>query len=266
MFQFLALRPWVPLVLLLHVAPGSPAPTGGAAQPDPDVLVYGSTPGAIMAAVAASRAGASVTLVDPARRIGGCCAGGLGRTDRGNSVVIGGLANEFFQRNRRFYAPGSNDSLSKPVCAGDNTAVDCGIYLEPHVAEAVFQDMLTHAGVKQVKVPTRGGSGGGTPAQSQQVGSVVKGGGEDIRAIIMEDGTTTFSAKVFIDGTYEGDLMARSGADFTWGRESRNEFNEVTAVHARTCHHRHAQSAVFIPSMCQICPHPLPLVSRMRAV
>ena len=148
--------------------------------------------------------------------------------------MIGGLANEFFQRNRRVYDPGNNESLSSPVCADNNKTVQCGIYLEPHVAEAVFQDMLTQAGVKQVKVPMREGNDGETAGQSQQgpmqVGSVVKSRAGVIQSIVMEDGITSFSAKVFIDGTYEGDLMARSGADFTWGRESRHEFNEVTTV------------------------------------
>jgi hypothetical protein len=144
------------LTLLSLLSLQQPAFLSGGQTDAADVLVYGSTPGAIMAAVAAARTGASVTLVDPSRRIGGCCAGGLGRTDRGNSIVIGGLANEFFQRNHRTYDPGSNESLSKPVCAGGNKAVECGIYLEPHAAEAVFQDMLTQAGVKQVKVPMRG--------------------------------------------------------------------------------------------------------------
>lgn len=66
-----------------------------------DVLVYGSTPGAVMSAVAAARRGSRTVLVDPAARVGGMCSGGLGQTDKGNPVVIGGLAREFFTRNRQ---------------------------------------------------------------------------------------------------------------------------------------------------------------------
>ena len=108
-----------------------------------DVLVYGSTPGAVTAAVAAARRGASVLLLDPAPRVGGMCSGGLGRTDRGNSIVIGGLAKEFFARNRRVYHP--EIPLWKPM----NTTRDVldGFYLEPHVAEQLFLGMLCEANV-----------------------------------------------------------------------------------------------------------------------
>jgi hypothetical protein len=87
-----------------------------------DVLVYGSTPGAVMAAVAAARQGARTVLVDPAPRVGGVCSGGLGHTDKGNPIVIGGYAREFFTRNARAYDAG---------------AVAPDFSLEPHVAEAV---------------------------------------------------------------------------------------------------------------------------------
>ena len=101
------------LVALLAAAVAS-------AQHDADVVVYGSTPGAITAAVAAARQGANTILVDPAPRVGGMCSGGLGRTDRGNSVVIGGYAQEFFARNRAHYHPGT-PIHSKPgtICQTD---------------------------------------------------------------------------------------------------------------------------------------------------
>ena len=83
------------------------ATTVASAQHEADVVVYGSTPGAVTSAVAAARQGATTILVDPAPRVGGMCSGGLGRTDRGNSVVIGGYAQEFFARNRAHYHPGT---------------------------------------------------------------------------------------------------------------------------------------------------------------
>ena len=93
------------LVALLATAVAS-------AQHEADVVVYGSTPGAITAAVAAARQGTTTILVDPSPRVGGMCSGGLGRTDRGNSVVIGGYAQEFFARNRAHYHPGTPIAIS----------------------------------------------------------------------------------------------------------------------------------------------------------
>ena len=62
-----------------------------------------------MASVAAARHGANVLLIDPAPRVGGVCSGGLGRTDKGNPIVIGGIAGEFFLRNARVYNDRAND-------------------------------------------------------------------------------------------------------------------------------------------------------------
>ena len=119
-----------------------------------DVVVYGSTPGAVISAVAAARQGARTILVDPAPRVGGMCSGGLGRTDRGNSIVIGGLAQEFFARNRAHYHP-DLPILDKPgtICHSDShgTDIGCGFYLEPHVAEDIFLQMMKEAGVQHLR-------------------------------------------------------------------------------------------------------------------
>ena len=97
------------------------APGGGEA----DVIVYGSTPGAIISAVAAARHGAKTFLLDPAPRVGGMCSGGLGRTDRGNSIVIGGFAQEFFERNRAHYYPAQKPfARGKPGTVCTNSAHD----------------------------------------------------------------------------------------------------------------------------------------------
>ena len=173
-----------------------------------DVVVYGSTPGAVISAVAAARQGAHTILVDPAPRVGGMCSGGLGHTDRGNSIVIGGLAQEFFARNRAHYHPGL-PIHDKPgtICQHDThgTDIGCGFYLEPHVAESIFLKMMKEAGVQHLHT------------NGSQVESVAKEG-TVIKSLTLEDGTTV-SGKVFVAGTYEGDLMARSGTSFTWGRE-----------------------------------------------
>lgn len=171
-----------------------------------DVVVYGSTPGAVMSAVAAARQGAQTILVDPAPRVGGMCSGGLGRTDRGNSVVIGGLAQEFFARNRAYYHHGLPiHDTPGTICLND-TDIECGFYLEPHVAEGIFLQMIHEAGVQHLRT------------NGSQVDRVEKEG-TSLKSLTLQDGTT-ISGKVFIAGTYEGDLMARSGTSFTWGREA----------------------------------------------
>ena len=165
-----------------------------------DVLVYGSTPSGIMAAVAASRNGAKTALVSQRKHIGGMCSGGLGQTDIGSCAeeVIGGIPLEFFQRNARRYA------VPQPRAPWN---------LEPHVAKDVFLTMMNESAVELLPFA--------------EVESVSKKG-RRLGSITMVDGNT-YKAAVFIDASYEGDLMARSGVSYTWGRESRSQYNESGA-------------------------------------
>jgi hypothetical protein len=180
----------------------TPSAADAQAQAAPyDVLVYGSTPSGIMAAVAAARHGASTALLSQRPHIGGVCSGGLGQSDIGSCAneVIGGLALEFFHRNARSYA------TTQPRAPWN---------LEPHVAKAVFLAMLNESGVSLLP-----------PAEV----SAVQKQGTRISAITAEDGSR-YSATVFIDASYEGDLMARSeGVSYTWGREARSQYNETGA-------------------------------------
>src|SRR6266542_7072600 len=95
-----------------------------------DVVVYGGTAGGVMTAVAAAREGARVALLEPRDHLGGMVSGGLGWTDFGKKEVIGGYAREFFERAGRAYG--------EPI----------QWYLEPHVAEAIFKDLVKEAGVE----------------------------------------------------------------------------------------------------------------------
>lgn len=176
------------------------ASTDGAEHSKPrhyDVVVYGGTAGGAIAAVAAANEGMSVALLEPRDHIGGMVSGGLGRTDFGNKNVIGGLSREFFQRAGRHY--------------GEEIAW----YFEPHVAETIFRDWLSQAGVTvyfRHQLDPRG----------------VKRDGPRLARIRMRN-NAVFSAEVFIDASYEGDLMARAGVSYTWGREGRQEYGESLA-------------------------------------
>jgi len=163
-----------------------------------DLVVYGSTPAGIMAAVAASRAGLKVAVVDPGRHVGGMVAGGLSYTDLGNVNAIGGLAREFFQR------------------VGQHYGETVEYAFEPHVATQVFDDML-----RQAKVAV-------FPSSRLLQTDGVRKSGTRITAIVTENGAV-FEATEYIDASYEGDLMVDSGVSNTWGRESAAEYGESKA-------------------------------------
>ena len=172
-----------------------------------DIVVYGDTAAAVIAAVAASRQGATVALVAPNKQLGGMLAGGLFETDLGNSNVIGGLSREFFMRNA--------------VKKGKTTANAVDWYFEPHVAEEIFADMIneTKATIFPVEVFL---------GERLLENAGVEMSGATITKIICESGKE-FSATNFIDACYEGDLMAQAGVTYTYGREGREVYGETLA-------------------------------------
>jgi hypothetical protein len=188
-------------VLLLWASVAAPGPHRS------DVLVYGGTAGGVIAAVSAAREGLQVILVTPDRHLGGMVSGGLGWTDYGKQPVIGGYSREFFERVGRKYG--------RPI----------EWHFEPHVAEAVFDDLVKEAGVQVIRGRLREKRG------------VLKSG-STLTGIVTEDGAT-FTAKVFVDATYEGDLMAQAGVSYAWGREGMAEYGESLAgVRERTPYHQ----------------------------
>jgi hypothetical protein len=169
------------------------------AQPrsKPKVIVYGATAGGVMAAVAAAREGASVQLVEPGRHLGGMLTGGLSHTDYGDRAVIGGLALEFYERVAKAY--------QKPLYFWRGP--------EPHLGEKILGDWL-----KEHRVAVLFG---------QRVQAVEKEG-RQIRRIRLLSGQS-LAAGVFIDATYEGDLMARAGVSYAIGREGIAQYGESWA-------------------------------------
>lgn len=188
--------------LLCLVAAAASLYVCAASTASADVIVYGSTPGGVMSAVAAARADAnlSVLLLDPAQRLGGMCSGGLGKTDSGITFAIGGLANEFFTRNARVYNASAQEAL---------------YLLEPHVAESIFYTMLNVSNLQVVRVP-------------QGLSAVTVSGGKIVSVTDAATGTV-YTAGVFIDGTYEGDLLYAAGASMTYGREPNTTYGESYA-------------------------------------
>jgi len=167
-----------------------------------DVVVYGGTPGGIVTAIAAAREGAAAVVIEPTKHIGGMVAGGLSHTDSGNPAVIGGIAHEFFARADAKYNDPDKTKHSRNFW-----------FSEPHVAEQVFHEMLREAGVKLVT--------------GQKLKSVTRHA-PHVTSIAMTDGTV-YRGKMFVDATYEGDLMARAGVKYIVGREGRADYGELQA-------------------------------------
>lgn len=160
---------------------------------DADLCIYGATSAGVVAAVAAARLGRTVALAAFDTHVGGLTAGGLGATDIGNKSAIGGIAREVYRRLGSYYHQEEAWTF------------------EPHVAEGIYLDML-----KEVAVPVR---------YNQHLARVHKDGAR-IVAIEMTDGTV-YRGKMFIDATYEGDLMAQAGVSYHVGREDNSVYRET---------------------------------------
>ena len=174
-----------------------------------EVIVYGATPGGFCAAIAAAREGASVVLLEPTAHVGGVNTGGLSFSDSNQTVrsTLLGLFEEWHQRVADDYAA-RGVKLPYDVAVKDNSVWT----YEPHVAARVTDAMLKEAGVRVLTKQTMEGV---EKAGTRIVGLRTSGG--------------THTAKVFIDATYEGDLMARAGVVWHLGRESRDEYGESYA-------------------------------------
>ena len=163
-----------------------------------DVLVYSGVPCGIASAITAAREGAKVLLIEPTKHVGGLSTSGINTAETEHMLkwTIGGFADEFYRRLGKHYGTGQPE-----------------YFFESSVAEKVYLDMLAEAGV----VVRYGAS----------VEKIAKDGSR-ITGITLTDGSS-LAAKLFIDASYEGDLMARSGVTFAVGRESSAEFGEEAA-------------------------------------
>jgi len=202
---------------------------------DTDVVVYGGTSAGVVAAVQVARMGKSVVLVCPDKHLGGLSSGGLGWTDTGRKEVIGGLARQFYHRIWQHY---QNDDAwtwqkrSEYGNRGQGTAAIDGAertmwIFEPHVAEQVFEDLIA-----EHEIPVH------RDQWLDRTGGVQKENGR-IVAITMLSGET-YRGKMFIDATYEGDLMAAAGLSYHVGREAAGAYGEQwNGVQVGVLHHRH---------------------------
>jgi hypothetical protein len=188
---------------------------GPAAAADPDVVVYGGTAGGVAAAVQVARMGKSVVLIEPGQHIGGLTSGGLGWTDSGNKAVIGGVSREFYQRLKKHYdADAAWVHEKRDGYKFYRKDEDALWAFEPKVAEKVLRDLLAEAKVTVVF------------GERLDRAKGVKLDGKRIASMATESGKV-FAGKVFIDATYEGDLMAAAGVSYAVGREANKEHGET---------------------------------------
>jgi hypothetical protein len=168
-----------------------------------DLVVYGATAGGVITSVSAARMGLKVALLEPRNSVGGMVSGGLSHTDVGRREVIGGYSLEFYWRAGRQY--GLPQYLQ-----------DVAWYVEPKVAESIFRQMLREEKVTLLferRLREKNG---------------VRKQGTSIASITMENGAE-YTARIFADCTYEGDLMAQAGISYTWGREGIAQYGESLA-------------------------------------
>lgn len=200
-----------------------------------DVIVYGGTSAAVTAAVEVARSGKSVIVVSPDRHLGGMSSGGLGYTDSGNTAAIGGLSREFYHRIWRYYnRPGAWNRQPRSAFGnrGQQTAAildaDSTMWVfEPHAAEQIFEELISEHRVRVFR----------DEWLDREHGVATDRG--TIRSIRTLSGKR-FAGKVFIDATYEGDLMAAAGVGYRIGRESAATYGECwNGVQTGICHHRH---------------------------
>ncbi|MCX6333007.1 MAG: FAD-dependent oxidoreductase [Bacteroidia bacterium] len=200
-----------------------------------DVIIYGGTSSAVATAVQVKRMGRSVIIVSPDKHPGGLSSSGLGFTDTGNKEVIGGIAREFYQLIYQHYQkPGSwkwqkqseygNKGQGSSAIDGEKRTL---WIFEPHVAEEAFEKMISENKIRVFR----------DEWLDRETGVLKKDG--KIITIRTLSGKT-FKGRIFVDATYEGDLMASAGVSYTVGRESNSIYKETwNGVQKGIFHHGH---------------------------
>ncbi len=180
-----------------------------------DIVIYGGTSAGVIAAIQADDMGHSVILIEPGQHLGGLTISGLGWTDSGNKDVIGGLSREFYQRIKTYYDdPATWVHESREGYDRYRADDDAMWTFEPHVAEQIYLDMLSETDVEVILGERLNRDGGATFD------------GLTLQAIEMESGLQ-IAGRIFIDATYEGDLMALAGVTYHVGRESNDIYGET---------------------------------------
>ncbi len=204
-----------------------------------DVVVYGGTSAGIAAAVEVRRLGGTVVVLEPSARIGGLTTGGLGQTDIGNKAAIGGVSREFYQRVRKYYDQPEHWTWQRREEYRDGGQTRSGNQeatmwtFEPSAALAIMEEIVREHDIPVMLEQRLDRTGNTAP------GKLARGVAKEsqrLATITMESGLSV-RGRVFIDATYEGDLLSAAGVSYTVGRESNATYQEtlngVQTRHAR---------------------------------
>ena len=228
------------------VAAAFAATTESPAVQTSDLVVYGSSPAAISAAMQAKRMGLSCVIVSPETRIGGLTTGGLGQTDIGNKGAFGGIALEFYRAVATYYRDPKNwiretphDYAPDGQCSGTKGA-DSMWTFEPSAALKILEGWEREYGLDIRR--------GEWLDRESKSGVEVEGG--RIKAIKTLSGNE-YRGKMFVDATYEGDLMAAAGVSYRVGREANSVYGEtISGVerHLAVGHQMNAKVSAYVKS------------------
>jgi hypothetical protein len=207
-------------VICLAVAAADDGDDVGAAA---DVVVYGGTSAGITAALQASRMGLSALVIEPSKHIGGLTTSGLGYTDSGDKAAIGGIALEFYRLVKQHYDQPSAWKFEKPSdCKGYRPKDDAMWVFEPAVAEKILLGMEAKKWQNDARpFPIYYGQ-----TLDRGKSDCVEKTNDRIQWIRMTNGWK-FLGRIFIDATYEGDLMAAAGVPYHVGREANAQYGET---------------------------------------
>jgi len=200
-----------------------------------DVIVYGGTSSAVITAVQVAKMGKTVVMVSPDQHLGGLSSSGLGYTDVGNKSVVGGLSREFYHRVFQYYQKPetwkwqkSNEygNVGQSTIAMDTANSTMWIF-EPHIAEQVFEDFVKEFNIRVCRNEWLD-RGKGVKLKNGKIQSIKTLSGQ------------VYQGKIFVDATYEGDLMAAAGVHYAVGRESNSVYHEKwNGIQPNVFHHGH---------------------------
>ena len=187
-----------------------------------DVVIYGGTSAAISSAVQVKRMGKTVVVVSPSKHLGGLSSSGLGWTDSGKKEAIGGIAREFYHRVWRHYQGTDawiwqkkdeygNRGQGSPAIDGDRRTM---WIFEPKVAEMIFESWVKENEILVIRDEWLDRENGVETENGKIISITTLSGNK-------------YSGKMFIDCTYEGDLLASAGVSYFVGREANSVYGET---------------------------------------
>ncbi len=221
---------------LIFSISGLSIPCGAQSPPDYDIVIYGGTSAAITSAVQAKRMGKTVVIVCPDTHLGGLTSGGLGWTDSGDKTAIGGLSRDFYHQVWKHYqSPQAwrqqkqSDFGNRSQSPGRTSADEATMWVfEPHVAEHIFEAWVSHYDIPVHRDQWLDRSPGGVTMDHNRIISFRTENGE------------RYVGRMFIDATYEGDLMAAAGVSYHVGREANATYGEkFNGIQVGVLHHGH---------------------------